>query len=58
MILSHEKLQGNLTGPLSLFKTQTERAEGIQGENMLSYSLFAQLNQPWTKKSSMHIIPE
>ena len=34
MILSHEKLQGNLTGPLSLFKTQTDRAQGIQGEKI------------------------
>ena len=31
MVLSHEKLQGNLTGPLYLFKTQTDRTEGIQG---------------------------
>ena len=34
MVMSHEKLQGNLTGPLFLYKTQTDRAQEIQGEKV------------------------
>lgn len=32
MVLSHEKLQGNLTGPLYLYKTQQDRADETMGK--------------------------
>lgn len=32
MVLSHEKLGGNLTGPLLLYKTQQDRADGKMGK--------------------------
>ncbi|KAK0067590.1 fibrillin-2, partial [Biomphalaria pfeifferi] len=33
MVLSHEKLQGNLTGPLYLYKTQQDRADETMAVN-------------------------
>jgi hypothetical protein len=32
MVLSHEKLGGNLTGPLLLYKTQQDRTDGKMGK--------------------------
>lgn len=38
MVLSHEKVTGNLTGPLLLYKSQQDKIDGTQGEKTLDTS--------------------
>lgn len=35
MVLSHEQVKGNLTGPLLLYKSQQDKIDGTQGEKTL-----------------------